>query len=137
MIWNYSFNYKTYWGPWSQKKEDMKPSTSHSMSRLKFKILFDHPNIWPLHFSPIGFYTINVCISMMIPIGNECKVQIVCIDYSATSMSRLKFKILFDHPNIWPLHFSPIGFYTINVCISMMIPIGNECKVQISRMYWL
>ena len=41
MIWEYSFKYKTSGGPWSQKKEDMEPWTSHSMSRLKLKMPFD------------------------------------------------------------------------------------------------
>ena len=42
MIWEYSFKHKTSGGQWSQKKEDMKPWTSHSVSRLKFKILIYH-----------------------------------------------------------------------------------------------
>ena len=40
MILEYSFKYKTSGGTWSKKKEDMEPWTLHSVSRLKFKILF-------------------------------------------------------------------------------------------------
>ena len=45
IIRTYTLKYKSYGGPLSQKKVDMEPWTLHSMSRLKFKILFD------LHFS--------------------------------------------------------------------------------------
>ena len=46
MNWQYSFKYKISGWPWSQKKVDMmEPWTSHSISYLKFKILFDHPNM--------------------------------------------------------------------------------------------
>ena len=55
MIREYSFKYKTSGGPLSQKKEDMEPSTSHSISRLKFKmpfyLLFTHSSSYLIRIS--------------------------------------------------------------------------------------